>query len=338
MIISQTPLRVSFFGGGTDLKDYYEIDGGAVLSSTIDKYIYIIVKSRYDNLIVLNYSEREKVEEVSQIKHNIFREALKLVGIEGGVEITSIADIPSTGSGLGSSSSFTVGLLNALYTYKGTPKNPEQLAELACKIEIEILKEPIGKQDQYGAACGGFKEYLFNKDNTVTVKEIEMSDENYHLLNACSLMFYTGITRKASTVLQDQKEKTKVNVENLDMLKEFVAIGRQHFDKLNVEQIGKYLDENWEIKKRLSNKIDNDEINKMYDLAKKAGAYGGKLLGAGGGGFFLFLCHPENQGQLRYLLREYKELPFNYDKYGTRIILNINDNSGFISHKGRDIF
>jgi D-glycero-alpha-D-manno-heptose-7-phosphate kinase len=333
VIISQTPLRVSFFGGGTDLKEYYSLNGGAVLSSAIDKYIYIIIKARYDELIVLNYSEREKVSCVSEIKHNIFREALRISGITAGVEITSIADIPSQGSGLGSSSSFTVGLLNALYAYKGEFKSPSELAELACKIEIDILAEPIGKQDQYAAACGGFKEYLFNNDDTVSINRLELTDEDYYLLNSCALMFYTGITRKASSVLSDQRDNTKNNISNLDTLKEFVNYGKNLLADMDIQKLGECLDQNWEIKKRLSSKIENDEINKIYDAAKQAGAYGGKLLGAGGGGFFLFLCPPENHSSIRQALEEYKELPFSFDKYGSRIILNINDNSGFISHK-----
>lgn len=333
MIISQTPLRVSFFGGGTDLKEYYSINGGAVLSSTIDKYIYIIIKSRYDNLIVLNYSEREKVSDVNEIKHNIFREALKLTGITSGVEITSIADIPSQGSGLGSSSSFTVGLLNALYAYKGDIKSSTELAELACNIEINILKEPIGKQDQYAAACGGFKEYIFNPNDSVTVNKLNLSDEDYFLINSYCLMFYTGITRKASSVLSDQKDNTASNIKNLDSLKQFVSSGKEHVKNMNIVEIGELLDQNWEVKKKLSNKIENTEINKIYEIAKNSGAYGGKLLGAGGGGFFLFICPPEKHKELRTALQEYKELPFNFDKYGSRIILNIVDNTGFINHK-----
>jgi D-glycero-alpha-D-manno-heptose-7-phosphate kinase len=333
LIISQTPLRVSFFGGGTDLKEYYSLNGGAVLSSAIDKYIYIIIKSRYDDLIVLNYSEREKVSNIDEIKHNIFREALRISGITSGVEITSIADIPSQGSGLGSSSSFTVGLLNALYAYKGEFKSPRELAEMACKIEIDLLGEPIGKQDQYAAACGGFKEYLFNSDDSVSINRLELTDEDYYLLNSCALMFYTGITRRASSVLSDQRNNTKNNISNLDTLKQFVDYGKSFITNMNIEKIGECLDQNWEVKKKLSSKIENDEINSIYEAAKKAGAYGGKLLGAGGGGFFLFLCPPENHSSIRLALKEYKELPFNFDKYGSRIILNVVDNVGFISHK-----
>ena len=332
MIITQTPLRVSFFGGGTDLKEYYQENSGAVLSVAINKYIYIVVNSRYDDNIVLNYSEREKVDSVKEVKHNIFREALKLAEIESGIEITSIADIPSEGSGLGSSSSFTVGLLNALFAYKGEFKNPYELAELACQIEINILNEPIGKQDQYAAAFGGFKTYQFNPDHTVTVKKLDLSIKDYNALNLYSIMFYTGITRKASSVLSDQKENVPNKIDVLDRLKELVFTGENCFTKLDIKTIGILLDINWEEKKKLSKKIGNKDLNKIYEQAKMAGIYGGKLLGAGGGGFFLFLCPPENQQKLKTILRNYKELPFSYEKFGSRIILNTNDSYGFISH------
>jgi len=332
LIISQTPLRVSFFGGGTDLADYYKKSGGAVLSVAIDKYIYIIVNSRYDNKIILNYSEREKVDSVDEINHNIFREGLKITGITQGIEITSIADIPSEGSGLGSSSSFTVGLLNALFAYKGEFKNSYEIADLACKIEIDILHEPIGKQDQYAAAFGGFKIYEFNKDDTVTVKNLDLSSRDYNNLNLNSIMFYTGITRKAASVLSDQKENIPEKSDVLDRLKELVYTGENCFTKLDIKTIGILLDINWEEKKKLSNKIENEEINNIYNQAKMAGIFGGKLLGAGGGGFFLFLCPPENQQKLKTVLRHYHELPFSYEKFGSRIILNTSDGHGFISH------
>lgn len=333
MIISQTPLRVSFFGGGTDFKDYYEKHGGIILSATVDKYIYIIVNSRYDEDIILNYSERERVRNVNDLKHNIFREALKIADISKGIEITSIADISSEGSGLGSSSSFTVGLLNALFAYKGDFKNPYELAELACKIEIDILKEPIGKQDQYAAAFGGFKEYSFNTDGSVTIKNINISQKDRHVLDVYSLMFYTGITRKAATVLSDQKENLSNNILVLDTLKELAVSSESHIATLDIKTIGNLLDISWEAKKKLTDKIHNEEIDKIYSLAKQSGVYGGKLLGAGGGGFFLFLCPPEKQDKLRAVLKDYKELPFAYERYGSRIILNINDNYGFVSHK-----
>lgn len=333
MIISQTPLRVSFFGGGTDLKDYYSTHGGAVLSSTIDKYIYVIVKSRFDDKIVLNYTKKEEVYGVADIEHRIIREALVMTGIDRGIEITSISDIPSEGSGLGSSSSFTIGLLNALYMYKGETKNPYELGELACRIEIDLLKEPIGKQDQYAAAFGGFKKYCFNNDDSVSVYNIPLSNSQYKLLDLHTMMFFTGITRKASTVLMDQKQNTGVNLETLDRLKEFVSASQQDFMSLNIERIGHLLDISWEEKKKLSQKINNSEIDNIYKAAKEAGVYGGKLLGAGGGGFFLFLCPLENQQRVRQALQQYDELPVSFDRYGSRIVLNASDHCGFVNLK-----
>ncbi|GKX67363.1 GHMP kinase [Inconstantimicrobium mannanitabidum] len=333
MIISKTPLRVSFFGGGTDIKDYYSKCGGAVFSATIDKYIYVIVKSRYDNKIVLNYFKHEEVDDINKIEHEIIKEALKITGITKGIEITSMSDIPSEGSGLGSSSSFTVGLLNALFAYKGECKSQDDLAKLACSIEIDILGEPIGKQDQYAAAFGGFKKYFFSKDDTVEVEDANISNEIYKILNMHTMMFYTGITRRASSVLSDQKKNINSEINTLNRLKEFALNCQQDFMNPDICKIGAMLDVSWQEKKKLSKKIHNDEINSMYDIAKKAGAYGGKLLGAGGGGFFLFLCPLEKQQKVRKALKQYKELPVTYDKYGSRIILNSDDHCSFIKYK-----
>lgn len=325
MIISQTPLRTSFFGGGTDIADYYRQFGGAVLSSTINKYIYIIVKSRYDDYIILNYSEREKEKDVNQIKHGIFREALQMVGIEKGVEITSIADIPAEGSGLGSSSSFTVGLLNALFAFKGEYKNAYELAEMACEIEISRLGEPIGKQDQYAAAFGGFNNFFIDSEDKVTVSRIDLDDKARNLLNSYTMLFYTGISRKASTVLSDLKSNGIHNTSALHRIKEMAVQGRGYLLNLDIEILGKLLERNWEAKKTLSVRIVNKEIDDIYGRAKEAGAYGGKLLGAGGGGFFLFFCHPEKQQTVRTALLDYQELPFCFEKYGSRIVFNIKD-------------
>ncbi|PMB02579.1 GHMP kinase [Fischerella thermalis CCMEE 5273] len=332
MIISQTPLRVSFFGGGTDIKDYYEKYGGICTSVTIDKYVYVIIKARYDNRIVVHYSQREEVTHVNDIQHPIVREALKMTGLTQGLEIISTTDIPMGGSGLGSSSSFTVGLLNALFTYQGNTKNPSELAELACQIEIEKLGEPIGKQDQYAAAFGGFKEYSFCKDGTVHVKSLDLSPESYRLLGNNTLMFYTGITRKASSVLSDQKENMSKRLEQLHTLKRIAQKGSEYFTQLNIQQLGKLLNENWENKRRLSDKIHNDQINHIYELGRKSGSIGGKLLGAGGGGFFLFICQPDRQQDLRTALKGYKELPIEFERMGSRIILNVQDSCVFLDN------
>lgn len=325
MIISQTPLRTSFFGGGTDIADYYRKFGGAVLSSTIDKYIYIIVKARYDDYIILNYSEREKEKDVKQIKHGIFREALQMAGINNSIEITSIADIPAEGGGLGSSSSFTVGLLNALFAFKGEYKNAYELAEMACEIEINRLKAPIGKQDQYAAAFGGFNNIFIEADDKVKVSGIVLDNNLWNILNSSSMLFYTGITRQAATILSDQKINANRNISALHRIKEMAVRGRDYLCNLDIEMLGHLLDKNWEDKKTLSGKIGSKEIDEIYCLAKQAGVYGGKLLGAGGGGFFLFLCPPEKQTAVRTALKSYQELPFSFEKYGSRIIFNIRD-------------
>lgn len=322
MIISQTPLRMSFFGGGTDFKDYYEKYGGLVISVSINKYIYFIVNSRNDECIVLNYSDREVVSDVNQIKHNIFREALKLAGISKSVEITSISDITSEGSGLGSSSAFTVGLLNALYAYKGIIKTPCELAELACKIEIDVLGNPIGKQDQYAVAFGGFRKYFFNKDDSVTVQEMDMDDSDLEKFNDNILLVNTEITRKSSDILMDQKVHMDINAEHLHTIKAIAEKSEEYFKSSNYGELGNLLNISWNNKKILANKISNCKIDEIYENGKKAGVFGGKLLGAGGGGFFMFLCSPDRQEKLKTILAENKILPVKFAKYGSRIVFN----------------
>ncbi len=326
MVITQTPLRMSFFGGGTDLPDFYSRHRGAVLSTTIDKYIYIIVKPRFDDLIVLNYSEREKVGKVEDIRHNIFREALRYAGVGCGVEITSIGDIPSSGSGLGSSSAFTVGLLGALFAYKGEAKGPKDLAEAACSIEIDILKEPIGKQDQYAASFGGFKRYRFARDGSVEVEPIPMGYDAFLALQRSCLLYYTNVTRKASSVLSDQKSRIATTTDSLRRLARLAESLDEAFEKGDIQTIGRKLDENWREKKKLSGKVSSGEIDAIYDRGLDAGAIGGKLLGAGGGGFFLFLCPPERQGALRTAMKDLRELPVSFTRQGSKVIMNLEEN------------
>ena len=323
MVISQTPLRISFFGGGTDFKDYYELHEGMVVSATIDKFIYIVVKPRcLDDDIVLNYNEYERVQDVNEIKHDIFREVLKITGVTKGIEITSIADVPLQGTGLASSSALTVGLLNALFAYKGIFLNPHELAELACHVEIDLLGEPIGKQDQYAVAFGGLNSYLFKKDQSVEVKSLEIAQEGYRALAQHMHLFHTGIVRKASTVLSDQKSKIERNNAYLGALKDIAERGREHLIKLDINKVGKLLQQSWEEKKKLSDKIHNQEINCIFDFAMEAGAIGGKLLGAGAGGFFLFVCDPTKYRDLAFRLKDYQELSFTFEPQGSRIILN----------------
>ena len=319
MIITRTPLRVSFTGGGTDMADYYRISGGAVVSMAIDKYIYITVNKKFDNEIRVSYSNTEIVKEVGELHHELVREALRLAGISGGIEVTSIADIPA-GTGLGSSSSFTVGVLNALFTYAGQRLSSAELAELACKIEIDILGHPIGKQDQYAAAYGGINYFRFLPDGTVSCDRIELSDEDLRKLRHKLMMFYTGITRSADGVLSEQKQNISKKIEVLNEMKQqaadmYHALSTTGFDR----SFGEALHQGWERKKTLAGGISNPEIARLYDAAMKAGAMGGKLLGAGGGGFLLFYCDEENQSKVRKAvgLRQVEIMP---DMYGSRVV------------------
>ena len=320
MIISKTPFRISFFGGGTDLKEYYLNNTGIVASTTIDKYIYITVNKRFDNSIRISYSKTEIVEKRDEIQHPIVREALKLLDIEGGIEITSISDIPSK-TGLGSSSTFTVGLLNALYAYKGVYVNSETLAKEACKIEIDILKEPIGKQDQYAAAYGGLNYITFNNDETVSINPIICSKNVKNKFENNLLLFYTGITRSAGRVLDYQKKNTCNNIENLTSMKVLVDDFKHILSEgSDLKQIGKKLNDSWMLKRKLSDSISNSFIDSMYNLAMNNGAIGGKVLGAGGGGFLLFFCEPHNQKKLIYALKDLRYVPFKFETQGSKII------------------
>ncbi len=325
MIITRTPFRISFFGGGTDIPGFYEEHEGAVLSTTIDKYMYIILKPRYDDRIVLNYSEKEIVDRVDDIRHNIYREALKFTGVTKGVEITSIGDIPSKGSGLGSSSSFTVGLLNALYVHKGEAKGPRELAEDACSIEIGIMREPIGKQDQYAAAFGGLRRYRFRKSGAVEVEPIEAGRGALSALQRSCLLFYTNITRRSSEVLSDQSSRIRETRSSLESLRDYALAMGEAFAEGDCRAIGERLHENWLLKKGLSSKVSSPHIDSLYETGLAAGAFGGKLLGAGGGGFLLFVCPPERQAGLREALGGLKELPFAFSRNGSHVILNFEE-------------
>lgn len=320
MIISKTPFRISFFGGGTDLKEYYMQDYGGVISTTIDKYMYITVNKRFENNIRISYSKTEIVDSVDKIEHPIVRNALKLLNIDGGIEITSVADIPAK-TGLGSSSTFTVGLLNALYAYKGIYASAERLAKEACEIEIEILKEPIGKQDQYAAAYGGLNYFKFNNDESVNVDPIICSREVKGYLNKNLIMFYTGITRSSSDVLNSQKANTKSKYEVLTEMRSFTKEFKSIISRgKDLNSIGRLLHESWNLKKQMSNKISNKLIDQYYNTALENGALGGKVLGAGGGGFLLFYCELHNQEKLILALNNLKQVPFNFDYQGSKIV------------------
>lgn len=321
MIGTRTPFRMSFIGGGSDLKEFYSRSPGCVLSATINKYMYIFLHSFFDNRIQIKYSTTELVNQINDINHPIVRETLKKFDLVG-IDINSIADIPA-GTGLGSSGSYTVGLLHALYKYTNQQISQELLARDACEIEIDILKEPIGKQDQYAAAYGGLNIINFLSSGEVEVKPIEMENNAYTQLQENLLLFYTGKKRSASDILHDQKqnlinEETKFDSQ-MQMTK-LVEKAIKYLSESDLEGFGKTLDENWQLKKSLSNKISNKEIDDIYSLAKKSGALGGKLLGAGGGGFLLFYCRKSNQRTLRKALGKLREVRFKFDNTGSKII------------------
>jgi D-glycero-alpha-D-manno-heptose-7-phosphate kinase len=323
MIISQTPLRISFVGGGTDLKSFYQLEDGMVLSSAIDKYVYVIVKERFDDKIYINYSIKEIVNDVSEIKHQLVREVMKKVGIKKGVEITTLADVPSEGSGLGSSSSITVGLLNALYNYVGSQVTLEQIANEACEIEIDICKKPIGKQDQYIAAYGGLNKIIFHSDESVSITRVPVYNTNLLILGSRLLLFYTNKTRKADAILKKQNKTTEDKVEVLRKMKNFVPKLEASLKDCKFNKLGRFLHENWLLKKSLVSVISNSEIDDMYMNAMDAGALGGKICGAGGGGFLLMFVPKDKQDKVRDALSDYRELPFMLDSFGSRIIFNV---------------
>ncbi len=323
MIGSRTPFRISFIGGGSDLKEFYSRAPGCVISTSINKYMYIFIHQFFDNRIQIKYSKTELVDQIIKIKHPIVREVLRKFDLAG-IDINSIADIPS-GTGLGSSSSYTVGLLHALYGYIKEEISSERLASEASEIEIDILNEPIGKQDQYAAAVGGLNVIRFLSSGEVKVEPIQMHPTAYNKLQDNLLLFYSGITRKASDVLNDQKKKLISEQEKFDstfQMTQLVDTAINYLYDSDLDGFGKTLDENWILKRSLSDRISNKIIDEIYSTAKKNGALGGKILGAGGGGFLLFYCRKENQNKLRKALKGLREVDYKFDKVGTRIIYN----------------
>ncbi len=296
MIISRTPLRVSLFGGGSDLPAFYRRQGGAVLSTAIDKSVYVTVSRKFDDAVRVSYSRTEEVARADQVEHPLVREALGLLGIEGGIEITSVADIPGRGTGLGSSSAFTVGLLNALHAYQGRHAAADQLAEESCRIEIERCGEPIGKQDQYAAAFGGLNLIRFHPDERVEVTKVICPAEALVELKRSLLFFYTGTTRSASPLLAEQSAKVAAEDAAFRATKELGCLAEAAFATLcggDIAPLGRMLHQAWRLKRGLAGGISNAAIDQAYDAALAAGAEGGKLLGAGGGGFLMFIAPPE---------------------------------------------
>jgi len=320
MIVTRTPFRISFAGGGTDLRAFYSMEPGAVTSTAIDKYMYITVNRRFDRTLRIGYSRTEIVEEVDQIAHPIVREALKLCGIERQIEVTSVADIPA-GTGVGSSSSFTVGLLAALHAFKGETVTREQLAGEACEIEIHRLGEPIGKQDQYIAAFGGMEHIRFHPDESVVVEPIRCAEKVRERLERNLLLLFTGKQRNAGDVLRVQQERT---LEAMDSLRRLAELAEETAEVLgrgeNLAELGRILHEGWQLKKSINPDSSSLEIDACYENALHAGAVGGKLLGAGGGGFLLLYCGDNNRDRVREALGELQEVPFRFEPEGAKVV------------------
>jgi D-glycero-alpha-D-manno-heptose-7-phosphate kinase len=322
MIIVQTPLRISLFGGGTDFPDYFRVKGGNVLSSAIDKYIYVIIKERFDDQIRVSYTETEIVNQVNDIRHELIREALKMTGIKKSVEIVTLGDIPA-GTGLGSSSTVTVGALHAFHTYCGHTINMEKLAREACEIEVDILNKPIGYQDQFIASYGGLRFFEFHQDGSIGHQAVEIDPEILNQLSNSLLLIYSGTTRKSETILTEQKNNIHNNLAILSKLKEITREARIALTEGRLDDIGGLLHESWELKKSLAVGINNGELEQIYQIARKAGALGGKVTGAGGGGFLMLYCSPEKKEGVRSALSYLRELPFRLEPNGSRVIFNL---------------
>ena len=324
MIIARSPLRISLGGGGTDLPSYYREHEGFLIAAAIDKYVYVTINRPFNEGIYLKYSEIEHVKTVDEVSHNIIREALKLENLNTPqVEISSIADLPS-GTGLGSSGSFTTALLKALYAYRHRHINPEELAELACAIEIDRLKEPIGKQDQYIASVGGITCFAFHKDNSVTFAPLKISRETFHALEDNLLLFFTGFSRSASEILKDQHIKSQKNdvdmLNNLHFVKEIGYLSKDALESGNTDKFGELMHQHWEHKKKRSGGMSNQDIDTWYETALKNGAIGGKVVGAGGGGFLMFMAHDATKLRSAMKKSGLQEVRFKFDFEGAKVI------------------
>lgn len=322
MIITRTPFRISFAGGGSDLADFYQRRSGAVVSVAMNKFMYLSMHPYFfEDGYMLKYSRTEDCRALETISHPIIREVFRMYNIRG-VDLSSSADIPS-GTGLASSSSFTVGLINLCNAYNETYMSKEEIAEQACHVEIDVLKSPIGKQDQYACACGGLNYIEFDPSGTVSVEKLFLSADGYKRLENNLMLFFTGYTRSANNILAEQKNNTSHDEKKFQMLCRMVDLAgelRQELLHNNIDVMGEALHEGWLLKQQLAGGITNSFINECYDTAIKNGAMGGKLLGAGGGGFLLFYVKEENHSRLRHALRHLQELPFKFENKGTSII------------------
>ncbi len=327
MILSRAPTRISLGGGATDLKSYYSKYGGFLIAGAIDKYCTILANRRFYDSIRLSYSQQEVKDRVADIEHRIFRAALEFTGIEKGIELHSTADVPA-GCGLGTSSSFTVALLNALHAYNKDFVTQRQLAEEACHIEIDVLGEPIGKQDQFIAAFGGLTCLTFEKNGDVLVEPLRISREAFDRLESNILLFFTGKERSASEILSEQDEKSKQDdpemVQNLHQIKEIGLDTRKYLERGEVDMLGELLHAHWEIKKKRSRKMSDPFIDECYEVARKKGAIGGKLIGAGGGGFLMFYCENNHKPNLIQTMQKMglRWERFHFDFDGAKILVN----------------
>ena len=326
MIIVRSPLRITLGGGGTDLASFYEKHGGFVLSAAIDKYVYVSTIKPFSEGIFLKYSSFEHVGSIEQIRHPIIRESMNLIAPElKQIEISTLTDIPS-GTGLGSSGSFTTGLLKSLHTFSNSSISTNQLAEMACHVEIGILNEPIGKQDQYAAAFGGISCFTFNRDNTVNTVPLNISSDTLLDLEDNLLLFFTGFSRSASRVLGDQNTRS-VNgdtamLDNLQYVKELGYLSCDALEKGNCKSFGEIMNLHWENKKQRSQGMSNEKINNWYDIALQNGAVGGKIVGAGGGGFLMFYVHDRNELRRVMANEGLQEVRFKFDFEGTKVVLS----------------
>ncbi len=314
---------MSFVGGGSDLAVFYRKFGGAVVSTAINQFVYITVNKKFDEKIRVSYSKTEEARTVDRIKHPLVRETMKLLKIDGGMEITSVADIPGKGSGLGSSSSFTVGLLHALHAYAERYAGAEQLAQEACEIEIGRCGEPIGKQDQYAAAYGGLNFIQFHEDDSVSIEPILCKRETLRTIQDHILVFYTGITRSASDVLKHQQSAVASEKKKQAVMRKMVALAEQMKSELQRNRAGAFgeiIHEGWLLKKSLTSGISTDAIDGWYAKARKAGAVGGKLLGAGAGGFLMFYAPPEKHEAITQSLGKLRRMDFKFEPQGSRIL------------------
>jgi D-glycero-alpha-D-manno-heptose-7-phosphate kinase len=323
MIITQTPLRIGLVGGGTDLPDYYRKHGGRVLNCAIDKHVYVIVKQRFDDDIYVNYSKKEIVSSVDELEHELVREAMLMTGVAKAIEITMLADIPSTGSGLGSSSSVTVGLLLALLAYQGRSVCPEELAELACTIEIDHCGKPIGKQDQYIAALGGVRDIRFGPGDEVLAQELGLAPAERRALQQQVMLFYTGVTRSANAILSEQNANVDHTLDHLHLLRDLAGAAAERLRHGDVDALGATVRRGWEAKRKLASGVSNDKIDHAVQRALDAGASGAKITGAGGGGFLLAICPTDRQRGVRESLADMRELPVKLDPLGARVVLNV---------------